>query len=41
MARPNQEAVETFVSITGLPEAVALQKLEVFPPFFSSNSETA
>ncbi|ESW27552.1 hypothetical protein PHAVU_003G212000 [Phaseolus vulgaris] len=28
MARPNQEAVETFVSITGLPEAVALQKLE-------------
>ncbi|KAL2962180.1 hypothetical protein AAZX31_17G127000 [Glycine max] len=28
MARPNQEAVETFVSITGLTEAVALQKLE-------------
>lgn len=28
MARPNQEAVETFVSITGLPEAIALQKLE-------------
>ncbi|CAJ1943592.1 unnamed protein product [Sphenostylis stenocarpa] len=28
MARPNQEAVATFVSITGLPEAVALQKLE-------------
>ncbi|KAK7330638.1 hypothetical protein VNO77_24836 [Canavalia gladiata] len=28
MARPNQEAVETFVSITGLPDAVALQKLE-------------
>ncbi|XP_027334426.1 plant UBX domain-containing protein 8-like isoform X2 [Abrus precatorius] len=28
MARPNQEAVETFVSITGLPEATALQKLE-------------
>ncbi|KAJ1398093.1 UBX domain [Sesbania bispinosa] len=28
MARPNQEAIETFISITGLPEAIALQKLE-------------
>ncbi|RDX72068.1 Plant UBX domain-containing protein 8, partial [Mucuna pruriens] len=28
MARPNQEAVETFISITGLPEAIALEKLE-------------
>ncbi|TKY55343.1 Plant UBX domain-containing protein 8 [Spatholobus suberectus] len=28
MARPNQEAVDTFISITGLPEAIALQKLE-------------
>ncbi|KAK7265543.1 hypothetical protein RJT34_33163 [Clitoria ternatea] len=28
MARPNQEAVDTFVSITGLPESTALQKLE-------------
>ena len=29
MARPNQEAIETFISITGAPEAVAIEKLEV------------
>ncbi|RWR89365.1 plant UBX domain-containing protein 8 [Cinnamomum micranthum f. kanehirae] len=28
MARPNQDAINTFVSITGTSEAVALQKLE-------------
>ncbi|KAK6263054.1 hypothetical protein QUC31_008870 [Theobroma cacao] len=28
MARPNQEAIETFMSITGAPEAVAMEKLE-------------
>ncbi|GMQ05268.1 hypothetical protein CsSME_00050363 [Camellia sinensis var. sinensis] len=28
MARPNQEAIETFMSITGASESVALQKLE-------------
>ncbi|XP_038725700.1 plant UBX domain-containing protein 8-like [Tripterygium wilfordii] len=28
MARPNQEAIETFISVTGLPEAVAVEKLE-------------
>ncbi|KAK6947728.1 UBX domain [Dillenia turbinata] len=28
MARPNQEAIETFMSITGASEAVAVQKLE-------------
>ncbi|GLT90927.1 hypothetical protein SLE2022_088420 [Rubroshorea leprosula] len=28
MARPNQEAIDTFISITSLPEAVAVQKLE-------------
>ncbi|OMO79429.1 hypothetical protein CCACVL1_13680 [Corchorus capsularis] len=28
MARPNQEAIETFISITGAPEAVAIEKLE-------------
>ncbi|KAF7810194.1 plant UBX domain-containing protein 8-like isoform X1 [Senna tora] len=28
MARPNQEAIETFMSITGLSEAIAVQKLE-------------
>ncbi|CAL9205049.1 unnamed protein product [Musa hybrid cultivar] len=28
MARPSRDAIETFVSITGAPEAVALQKLE-------------
>ncbi|PQQ21400.1 plant UBX domain-containing protein 8 isoform X2 [Prunus yedoensis var. nudiflora] len=29
MARPNQEAIDTFISITGASEAVAVQKLEV------------
>jgi hypothetical protein len=29
MARPNQEAIETFISITGVAEDVAVQKLEV------------
>ena len=29
MARPNQEAIETFISITGAPEAVTVEKLEV------------
>lgn len=29
MARPNQEAIETFISITGVTEDVAVQKLEV------------
>ncbi|XVF52827.1 hypothetical protein PTKIN_Ptkin05aG0050000 [Pterospermum kingtungense] len=28
MARPNQEAIETFISITGAPEAVVIEKLE-------------
>ncbi|BFG31644.1 hypothetical protein CerSpe_179180 [Prunus speciosa] len=28
MARPNQEAIDTFISITGASEAVAVQKLE-------------
>ncbi|XVF10666.1 hypothetical protein REPUB_Repub07fG0202100 [Reevesia pubescens] len=28
MARPNQEAIETYISITGAPEAVAIEKLE-------------
>ncbi|XWS49888.1 hypothetical protein CRYUN_Cryun12cG0041700 [Craigia yunnanensis] len=28
MARPNQEAIETFISITGAPEDVAIKKLE-------------
>ncbi|XP_054823393.1 plant UBX domain-containing protein 8-like isoform X2 [Prosopis cineraria] len=28
MARPNQEAIETFMNITGLSEAIAVQKLE-------------
>lgn len=28
MARPNQEAIDTFMSITGAPEPVAVQKLE-------------
>ncbi|KAK1561823.1 hypothetical protein Q3G72_021095 [Acer saccharum] len=28
MVRPNQEAVDTFISITGANESVALQKLE-------------
>ncbi|GAV68912.1 UBX domain-containing protein [Cephalotus follicularis] len=28
MARPNQESIDTFISITGLPESVAVQKLE-------------
>ncbi|MED6119178.1 Plant UBX domain-containing protein 8 [Stylosanthes scabra] len=28
MARPNQEEIETFMSITGLSETIALQKLE-------------
>ncbi|XP_050141599.1 plant UBX domain-containing protein 8-like isoform X1 [Malus sylvestris] len=28
MARPNQEAIETFISITGASEAIAVQKLE-------------
>jgi hypothetical protein len=29
MATPNQEAIDTFISITGASDAVALQKLEV------------
>jgi hypothetical protein len=29
MARPNQETIDTFISITGVSEPVALQKLEV------------
>lgn len=29
MARPNQEEIETFMSITGVSEATAIQKLEV------------
>ncbi|KAK0579725.1 hypothetical protein LWI29_030550 [Acer saccharum] len=28
MVRPNQEAIDTFISITGANESVALQKLE-------------
>ncbi|KAK7251262.1 hypothetical protein RIF29_34304 [Crotalaria pallida] len=28
MARPNQEAVETFISVTGVSEQIALQKLQ-------------
>ncbi|GFQ06824.1 fas-associated factor 2-a [Phtheirospermum japonicum] len=28
MARPDQEAIETFISITGVPESAAIQKLE-------------
>ncbi|KAJ0047636.1 hypothetical protein Pint_16057 [Pistacia integerrima] len=28
MVRPNQEAIDTFISITGVTESVALQKLE-------------
>ncbi|XP_028759028.1 plant UBX domain-containing protein 8 isoform X1 [Neltuma alba] len=28
MARPNQEAIETFISVTGSSEAIAVQKLE-------------
>lgn len=35
MARPNQEAIETFMSITGVSEATAIQKLEVV--FFFRN----
>ncbi|GMI71708.1 hypothetical protein like AT4G11740 [Hibiscus trionum] len=30
MARPNQEAIETFITITGAPEAVAISKLEEY-----------
>lgn len=36
MARPTQEAIETFVSITGADEAAAVRVLEVttpYPPF--------
>ena len=29
MARPPQDAIDTFISITGAPEAIAVQKLEV------------
>lgn len=29
MARPNQEAINTFMSVTGVAEDVALQKIEV------------
>ncbi|KAF8412316.1 hypothetical protein HHK36_000277 [Tetracentron sinense] len=32
MARPNQDAIETFTSITGASEAVALQKLQCLVP---------
>jgi hypothetical protein len=31
MARPSQEAIDTFISITGADEAVAARKLEVKP----------
>lgn len=31
MARPQQEAIDTFISITGADEAVAIRKLEVSP----------
>ena len=31
MARPPQEAIDTFVSITGADEALAVRKLEVPP----------
>lgn len=31
MARPPQEAIDTFISITGADEAVAVRKLEVPP----------
>jgi hypothetical protein len=31
MARPAQEAIDTFVSITGADEALAVRKLEVPP----------
>lgn len=30
MVRPNQEAIDTFISITGATESVAVQKLEVY-----------
>lgn len=30
MARTDQEAIETFINITGASEAVAIEKLEVF-----------
>ncbi|KAA3453140.1 plant UBX domain-containing protein 8-like [Gossypium australe] len=29
MVRPNQEAIDTFISITGAPEAVAISMLEL------------
>lgn len=29
MVRPDQEAIDTFMSITGVSEAAAIQKLEV------------
>lgn len=29
MATPNQEAIDTFINITGATEAIAVQKLEV------------
>lgn len=35
MASPNQEAIDTFTSITGASEAVALQKLQVIFRFES------
>lgn len=35
MVRPNQEAIDTFISITGVSESVAVQKLEVFVLYFS------
>jgi hypothetical protein len=31
MARPSQEAIDTFISITGADEAAAARKLEVKP----------
>jgi len=34
MARPPQEAIDTFVSITGADEALAVRRLEVPPTAF-------
>jgi hypothetical protein len=40
MARPSQEAIDTFISITGADEAVAARKLEVKPTRFPPLSPT-
>lgn len=37
MATPNQEAIDTFINITGATEAIAVQKLEVVFFFFPYN----